>query len=402
MKKSIILVIALFTGFGSLNAQSMNFPGTISCANSEEMLLKMTVPYDSLYKYYDLEGEHSMEEVAFQFVSRDEKQKGPVFTIPACEFSLNIDGDHCYLNESEAFLAVQGKKMGMMNMRGEISVPFEYDNIVSFSYDSIAFLQKGKKWFAFRDGETSKIKLDDVLTTESGYFVVRKGNRLYFLDRELNFHERIPDKEEEKAEDRLFRIRHKCLVGVGSGDGKIIVEPAYSFVQIGRSIIIGSLGGKYQMITKTGEKVTDLSYDHLEEYDRNGFTRYRMGGKYGLIDLKGKELTEPLYQQIYLHEGYSMIKEKGKWGFVDAKAQVLIKPEYEDVSFFKNGLAGAKKDGKIGFIDEQGKVIIDFQFDPGPPAYFYDYERAKVKKDGQCYYIDRKGTITGKIPCRGR
>ena len=70
-------------------------------------------------------------------------------------------------------------------------------------------------------------------------------------------------------------------------------------------------------------------------YEEN-VLRYMENGKYGLIDFSGKEIVEPIYDDIYAIEGIekSLILEKdGKKGVINSKTKEIVVPvEYLEVT----------------------------------------------------------------------
>lgn len=125
-------------------------------------------------------------------------------------------------------------------------------------------------------------------------------------------------------------------------------------------------------------------------------------------------------------EGFSAFFENGKWGFINLDGKVVIKPEFEEVTDFSKGLSIVKKDGKYGVINTKGGHIFPITFDKmttfsdgiafaeenGLKYYLYSngkrqvlsnkYEfhpysggmaRIKNPKNGKWGYIDQDGII---------
>lgn len=84
------------------------------------------------------------------------------------------------------------------------------------------------------------------------------------------------------------------------------------------------------------------------------------GGKWGLIDLKGKLIVGPCFDSIGGDFGQRLIRMKAgdKWGYLDTLGDIVIEPKYDMAFDFADGLAAVSIDGKVGFIDENGQVVI--------------------------------------------
>ncbi|MBK8953641.1 MAG: WG repeat-containing protein [Chitinophagaceae bacterium] len=62
-------------------------------------------------------------------------------------------------------------------------------------------------------------------------------------------------------------------------------------------------------------------------------------------------------------DGLASVKLGGKWGFVDSKGKEVIALQYEDAKHFEEGYAAAKQNGKWGVINKENKLIVGFIYD---------------------------------------
>jgi hypothetical protein len=106
---------------------------------------------------------------------------------------------------------------------------------------------------------------------------------------------------------------------------------------------------------------------------------------------KSKSAQKPSkydYQGPY-YEGIAKVKLKQKWGFIDSTGNVIIAPKYNQVENFVDGLAKVRIGQRWGLVDRTGQVVIQPTFD-----WIYDFNEngiAKVKIDGQEYYMNKQG-----------
>ena len=126
-----------------------------------------------------------------------------------------------------------------------------------------------------------------------------------------------------------------------------------------------------------------------------------ISGKYGLIDLNGKVITEPVFDEMNLGEGglYNIefyngyasaylnkkfylidnlgnfdeskgfdwmlepsenlvaVKNNGQWGFIDYSGNVVIPFEYDNVGCMCDGIAWVQQGQVYGFINKSGEQI---------------------------------------------
>ena len=113
-------------------------------------------------------------------------------------------------------------------------------------------------------------------------------------------------------------------------------------------------------------------------------------GNWGCIDETGKTITPFMFHDMgEVSEGIARVRITNTWGFID-KTGVIIPARYFSAGDFSEGLARVKNVfGEWGFIDKTGKEVIPFIYDEA--RYFCKDGKAKVKLDGEVFYIDTKG-----------
>ncbi len=122
---------------------------------------------------------------------------------------------------------------------------------------------------------------------------------------------------------------------------------------------------------------------------------YKKDGKYGLIDYKGKKVTEPIYEEISsvpYKEGEILAKKDGKYGVINNKGVVLIEFEYDEITgdgFYKDDtkykeagyFVGKKTDDgyRYGYINNKFDKLIDMEYN--------EIYRAGVEDDEKNVYL---------------
>lgn len=162
---------------------------------------------------------------------------------------------------------------------------------------------------------------------------------------------------------------------------------------------------KYYLINIHNEIISS-KYDALEDFI-DGVAIFQQGDKYGLINIKGIELTsgyerlqrgyhEPIsssliicelndiwgfinskgeiitlrFERVYaFHEGYAAVKQNGKWGFINEYGKIVIPCRFANVDSFSEGLAAVAFKKRWGYIDKHNNTIIPFKYDDAYPFY---------------------------------
>lgn len=204
-------------------------------------------------------------------------------------------------------------------------------------------------------------------------------------------------KIEEIKDINYTTLVHEGKYGVIDKTGTIVVEPIYNAIQIPNPskpvfVCIGEYDEENkQYITKVFNDKNEQLFQEYEgiqviqletnietnPYEKNTLV-YKKDGKYGLIDIQGKEITKPIYEEISsvkYKEGTFTIKQDGKVGVINLKGKIIIKPEYETImsdNYYnektKNKTTGfivSKKtqEGYLyGYVNYHGKVILDTEY----------------------------------------
>lgn len=206
--------------------------------------------------------------------------------------------------------------------------------------------------------------------------------------------------------------------GVIDSKGNIVIEPTMDDMITIPNHKIGLFICTYNvdMVNKTyqtkvvNEKQKELftNYDlveAIENYDTDNILWYEEGvlkvkkdDSYGLIDITGKEILKPEYDDIVALQGLenSLLLAKGdKLGLADNQGRIIIKPEYDQIKGigqdYKNGYIVVNNEGTYGVIDFNGQVILNTQYEDikqvaGNGLYV-------VVKDGKNQLINKEGTV---------
>lgn len=128
----------------------------------------------------------------------------------------------------------------------------------------------------------------------------------------------------------------------------------------------------------------------------NNIVKVKKDGKYGIIDLKGKELASCQYDEITVIEGLEntlKIVKDGKYGVIDADGKELLKPEYADITNLgkdnKEGFIVKNADGKYGIVDFSNQKILDTKYEY--IAKIYGNNMYVVKQDGKQILVKKDG-----------
>ncbi len=185
--------------------------------------------------------------------------------------------------------------------------------------------------------------------------------------------------------------------GVIDGNGNVVIEPTYDVIQIpnpSKPVFIcmsdyNTETKQYQTKVLNDKKEQIITgYDNVQaiptETTADGIPfektvlKYLKDGKYGLISMDGKEITDPVYDDISAvnyKEGMLLVEQDGKVGVININGMQVIKVEYDsitvdnyynvDTKYERTGFIVCKRGEngyRYGYIDYQGDIILDAEY----------------------------------------
>jgi serine/threonine protein kinase len=183
------------------------------------------------------------------------------------------------------------------------------------------------------------------------------------------------------------------IVGTtGKYDRTVIDNSIPSDVLLEGSVLDGNGNMKYGLVDLKGGWVIQPVFDYLLYYDGQNYCKASLDGKWGYIDRRGNWIIQPMFDRIdnYDAQGYCQGVIDGKYGIVDKRGNWIIQPTFDYLfSFDDQNYCAARLNEKFGFIDRNGKWIFPPQFDY--LGGFDDQNYCMASLDGKCGFIDRRG-----------
>ena len=192
--------------------------------------------------------------------------------------------------------------------------------------------------------------------------------------------------------------------GVIDSNGENIIDPSYAEMIIIPNSKNDIFLCTYDVDYQTGEYKTKAlnskneeiftNYDKIEaisNVDKNNNMWYEENilkvekdGKFGLINLTGKELTSIDYEEISPIQGIKnalKVKKNGKYGIINDEGKEILKTQYADIDNIgkddKSGFIIKSDNGKYGVVDYSENVVIEPIYDGMEKVYGNDYYVAK-------------------------
>lgn len=232
-------------------------------------------------------------------------------------------------------------------------------------------------------------------------------------------------KVEEISEYKYFTLEQNKKYGVIDRNGNIVIEAEYEAVQIpnpSKAIFVcvkeyNENTKEYETVVYNEKKEVLLSnYKNVQAisiytnvnltpYEKSVLT-YKENGKYGLINLEGKQITKPVYDEISsinYKEGTFLVKQNELEGIINMKGKVIIKCEYESVTsdnyYSENGnkkqagfiVSKKTEDGyRYGYANYRGTIILN-------PIYTQLERVTEIANEKGVYFIAFKNGQAGLL-----
>ena len=232
-------------------------------------------------------------------------------------------------------------------------------------------------------------------------------------------------KVEKISEYNYFTLEQNQKYGVIDRNGNIVIEAEYEAVQIpnpSKAIFVcvkeyNENTKEYETVVYNEKKeVLFSNYKNVQSisiytnvnstpYEKSVLT-YKENGKYGLINLEGKQITKPVYDEISsinYKEGTFLVKQNELEGIINMKGKVIIKCEYESVTsdnyYSENGynkqagfiVSKKTEDGyRYGYVNYRGTIILN-------PIYTQLERVTEIANEKGVYFIAFKNGQAGLL-----
>ena len=129
--------------------------------------------------------------------------------------------------------------------------------------------------------------------------------------------------------------------------------------------------GKYGLIDLSGKEVIPCEYDEIISLNavKNEFL-IKKAGNIGLINEKGQTIIPAIYKEIRtLKEGYTseyiIINENDQYGIISTSGSILIEPKYEEVKYLGSDIMFAVKEEGVWklYNTSDSSIVIDGGYD---------------------------------------
>lgn len=306
----------------------------------------------------------------------------------------------------------------------ENSNPFNrwFDEAYNFNNGMAAVKKKGQWHFINRLGQTIYGPYDEVNEISDGIYVIRKGDRYGALDQ---FLQPVIEPRFEKLGDFVNGFAYyteEGRYGFVRSDGQVH-PPEFGWVSdftTWRQAVI-KVAGKFGLIDHSGRQLLDPVYEQVLKQNDSVFLVVK-GEHYGFYHASGCFLFAPAFDYLmsvqsgrFTDGDHFKLNRRKQQAIANGNGSLLVAFGAFDEAFVpSDGLMRIKKKGKTGYADLSGKMVIPAIYEQG-----HDFEngvalvvlkgrnvllarngRQLFESDAEIARLGRKHFVTAEVPSK--
>lgn len=243
-----------------------------------------------------------------------------------------------------------GKTFGLINKNGDVKIPIKYDKIVL--EENIAYVMNNPGYSSeevvilnLKSGVLNSTKYDDLTLFGDNILIFENENSFKIINSKLKNNVIY---ESKKRTRNRFSVKADIDYDLDIIYIEGTYQDNYDFTN-------------FAIIHKNGKFIVPIDrYYEIGNY-HEGLAEVKKNGRYGLIDINGKEIVSPKYKYIRtFSDGLCLVQStNGRWGYINENGVEVLPPIYYDAQNFKNGIAFVRfeKYRKLKRINKKGKKV---------------------------------------------
>jgi len=256
----------------------------------------------------------------------------------------SFERDYCKIKDSTQviFISKKGKRFGIINLIGKITLPVEYEKINQFEGNSTTIAKKDGLFGLINSSGEIKIPFiyQNIISYKDWDYCILQKDKFYG----------VIDKQSLQV---IFPMEYQDIEQCFYDETKFIAKK----------------DGHYGIITRSNQIIIPFEYEKISNWVEYGPKEHFVikDGKEGLISREGETVIPPVYDKIFVDNGTLIKVEKnGVYGTINWKNKIVHPIQYEQILWEWPYLTGrpidtiyVKKSGKYFATNTDGKVIIE-------------------------------------------
>lgn len=189
--------------------------------------------------------------------------KDEIYRVVDREDNVKIDNNYTYIEhiKDEYFIVYKDGKNGIIDLSGK--------SIADLKYNSI-----------FKIAGTEIIQAN-----------INNTNNITLLNNEMKIVCNMNNASIEK-EDNYFKVFSNDDIKYFDNNGN---EISYKQIEPNNKMYAKKINGKWGFLNEENKLIINNEYDMVTEFNKYGFAGIKKGGKWGVVNIKGEIIQEPIY-----------------------------------------------------------------------------------------------------------
>lgn len=267
------------------------------------------------------------------------------------------------------YLRFQTKKdkFGLINQEGKNITSISYDKIFQFSDGLARVMLNGK--YGYID-ENDKIIIpptfDNALDFSEGFAAVLIKNRWGYIDK-TGLQRILPTYlSAGNFKNGLAPVFKDGKNNYINQDEKILISfpfnKCYEFSN--GCAIVQAQDNKFGLIDVLGKTIIEPNFDEISATNSPNFFKIKQNGYYKLFNKSSKKIISKknFTEMGVLVGGLAKVKLDDYYNYIDSTGKIIITKKYQAAADFQNELARVKFENKLGFVTPNGFLALDFTY----------------------------------------
>lgn len=346
------------------------------------------------------------------------------------KINLSEYDNYTFIND-KYIIVTKDNLEGIIDYNGNIIIDIKYDSI---SYENGYFIVKSNEKCAIIDKSLNEIRceLDNIIYLNDNVFIVESDNHEFLIKVSDGKYNKLTFNYDEIdiLNGKYLKTSRKRKRGLIDYNGNTILDPIYDSVNFIDDVNVvcykNNNAGVFNV--KDKKQVISFDYNSIHKYNNNLFA-CTIDNKTKVINKDGNVLFKSKYLIVSdFKYGYAVIGNNDKYGIIDMFGNILIEPIYNSTKpiilkdrfiFINNpeililnkekkefkfqmeerydNYYQVKKNNKYGILDiNSGELILNTIYDNIGYLGCYDDIRYFYAKLNNKYYIyDKNGNLLG-------
>lgn len=266
-----------------------------------------------------------------------------------------LDPQYEYIGDfKDGFAEIKkdGGWTGLVNRCGEVIIKPEYSRILR-EENGMFLLNKRIKY----DNGVLSLSVDRYgLADKDGKILLEPNyHKIKILD-DKYIKIGIKQKEDNAVSSPLY--------GIADTSGRIIIKPQYSEIMRKDNFFSAEQNSKYGALNLNGDTIVPFVYDNIFEAPQVIFAGRQ--GEFTIFSKDGKKIKDLDVKPDFALVGDTYVGirgQNGKYGLMDIQGNIIVEPMYQYINNNQDVLETVTNDRKKGLINKNGEIILEPIYD---------------------------------------